>query len=104
LKVDYTHFINTLSPSEKLQQLKMLDQLNPALKLILEQELQSGNTILSVNKGWPEDDSVSVYLKKTFSKTYSHLDIEYEEINDPHYGKELYASKQYPKHLLISAV
>jgi hypothetical protein len=81
----------------------MLNQLTSALRLILEQELQSGNTIISVTRGWPEDDSISVCLKNTFSKTYAHVDIEFQEINDAHYGKEQYATKQYPKHVLISA-
>jgi hypothetical protein len=103
MEIDYTHFINTLSPAEKLNQLKMLGELRPALTWVLQEELRFGNIILQVTKGWPEDDSISVSLKKSFSKKYNHPELEYQEINDAHYGKAQYASKGHPTHLLISS-
>lgn len=103
MEIDYTHFINTLSPAERLNQVKMLGELHPALTWVLQEELRCGNFILQVTKGWPEDDSISVSLKKSFAKTYSNPEIEYQEINDAHYGKAQYASKDRPTHLLICA-
>lgn len=101
LRINHTHLISTWTPAEKLAQLKILDELNVALKLILEQEVQAGNIILRVTRGWPEDDSVIVSLHKPFSKVYEYADIEYQEIDDLHYGRAQYVSKHNPSHALL---
>jgi hypothetical protein len=103
MEIDHTHFINTLSPAEKLNYLKWVGSLNAGLKLILEQELQLGNSIASVTTSWPEEGSICVCLKKSFTKLYSLKETEYQEINDLHYGKAQYVSLPSPKHLLMCA-
>ena len=40
--------------------------------------------------GWPQNNSIIVFLKNPFIKLYNIEDIEYRYIGDPHYWKEQY--------------
>lgn len=77
------NYLNLEEAKEKLQ---------PALKEILEAELKAGNTFKEACTGWPDDETLQVFLRKPF-KTPIRKDIpgvEYREVNDPHYWKSEY--------------
>lgn len=65
-------------------------EVSPSIKLILEQELALGNTIIETNEGWPKEKSTFILLKNPFHKKYSLLNLKFRELNDPHYWKEEY--------------
>lgn len=57
---------------------------------ILNQEIELGNEIIETSKGWPDDKTIIVFLKKPFKRKYSFEDVEYRDINDPHYWRAEY--------------
>ena len=73
-----------------------IDSFSPKLKEILTQEIKFGNSIKETAMGWPQNNSIIVFLKNPFIKLYNIEDIEYRYIGDPHYWKEQYFdSKKY---------
>ncbi|QHT71244.1 GNAT family N-acetyltransferase [Rhodocytophaga rosea] len=81
---------------------KYLNDLHPDLKPILEAEIAPGNEVSSASVGWPKPDSILVSMKKPFilkHEKYS-ANVEYNELNDPHYWKAEYATLD-PVHLIV---
>ena len=71
----------------------LLQGLSPQLQCILDAELVAGNSIAEVSS-WPPKCSLLIILKHPFH--CSHLlpdDVEYFEINDPHYWKSEFRYK-----------
>ncbi|WMI66591.1 hypothetical protein RBH94_05370 [Aestuariibaculum sp. YM273] len=68
-------------------------EITPSIAEILNAELNLGNSIVEINKGWPEKDSVLIILEKPFHKNYKIPDLIFLSINDPHYWKEEYTHK-----------
>ena len=62
-----------------------LDKFSTTLKGILDAELKLGNTVAETGEGWPTDNGIIVFLRVPFKGRYSMQQIEFREINDPHY-------------------
>lgn len=76
-----------------------IDSFNKALTSILEFELRKGNSIEETSFGWPDDNTIIIFLKKPFFGSYDMDFIEYRELNDPHWCKAEYFSHK-DKHVL----
>ncbi|MGY6648094.1 hypothetical protein [Wenyingzhuangia sp. IMCC45574] len=71
--------------------MKTLDfEISQSIETILKAEITKGNRIVESSKGWPEKESTLVILERPFHKKYNLENLEYLEINDPHYWKEQY--------------
>ena len=68
-------------------------EISPLIEKTLKSELNKGNSIAESSKGWPERKSTLIILKLPFLKKYNLENIEYKEINNPHYRKEEYYDK-----------
>lgn len=72
--------------------MKKLDfEISQLIETILKAEIAQGNRIVESSKGWPEKESTLIILERPFHKKYSIDNLEYREINDPHYWKEEYS-------------
>lgn len=78
-----------------------LAELAHELRVLLEDELASGNKFVETNRGWPSPDSIFVMLAKPFMKRPDELPsgVVYREINDTHYWKAEY-EQQEKRHVL----
>ncbi len=72
---------------------KHIDEFSDTLKIILSSEIKYGNEIVETSKGWPDNDSIIIFLKKPFLKTYQAKNVEYRDVNDRHYWKAEYMDK-----------
>ncbi len=63
------------------------------LTKILNQEIELGNKIVETSTGWSEENTIIVFLGKPFKADYEFENIEYRDINDPHYWKAEYYDK-----------
>lgn len=71
--------------------MKTLDfEISQSIEKILKAEITNGNRIVESSKGWPEKESTLIILERPFHKKYNIENLEYREINDPHYWKEEY--------------
>ncbi|EHQ30064.1 hypothetical protein [Mucilaginibacter paludis] len=70
-----------------------IDNLKGKLNEILRSELLLGNEIIETAKGWPNEKTIMIFLKMPFRRNYILNDIEYRDINDPHYWKAEYFDK-----------
>jgi hypothetical protein len=82
----------------------MIDQndilkFSDSLKIILDKELEKGDEVVETSNGWPDKNSIIIFLKGPFILTHKIESIEYREINDPHYWKAEYYDKN-KKHIL----
>ncbi|MBK1877086.1 hypothetical protein [Pelagicoccus mobilis] len=98
MKFDSSHFKATASMVD--QMIALLDEFAPELKAILQAEIKEGNKISEVSKGWPETNSIFVQTSRPFKKRYDEPKIEYKNLNDPHYWKEEYTTKN-KRNLLV---
>ncbi len=71
-----------------------IDNFSSTLTKILVSEIMNGNEIVETSKGWPNANTIIVYLKKPFIDNYEIDNIEYRNINDPHYWKAEYFDNQ----------
>ena len=76
-----------------------IDQFSSVLREILNNELALGNEITETAQGWPQSESIIIFLAQPFKAEYALENTEYREINDPHYWKAEYEDKL-TKHLL----
>ena len=67
-----------------------IDNFSLTLTKLLNQELELGNKIAETSKGFPEKETIIIFLEKPFKLTYKFDNIEYRNIDDPHYWKEEY--------------
>ena len=67
-----------------------IDNFNPTLLKILNNEMSLGNTIVETSEGWPKKESVIIILKLPFIENYKIESVEYREINDIRYWKAEY--------------
>ncbi len=67
-----------------------IENFSKSLKSILEEELKMGNEFFETSKGWPEENSIMIILKKPFLNTYELDHVNYKDVNDPHYWKAEY--------------
>ena len=67
-----------------------IDSFSLTLAKLLNRELELGNEIVETSKGWPEEDTIIIFLDKPFKVIHSFDNIEYRNINDPHYWKAEY--------------
>lgn len=67
-----------------------IDNFSPTLIKILKQEIRLGNEIVETSKGWPEEETIMIFLKKPFIGNYELENTEYRNIDDPHYWKAAY--------------
>lgn len=80
---------------------KIIENFTGELKNILELELMEGNRIFKTYQGdWPLPDSTMIILEKPFKSPikYNLKNIEFCNINEPHYWKSHYfdcENKQY---------
>ena len=74
--------------------MKALDfEISQSIKAILNSEIAQGNRVVESSKGWPEKESTLIILEKPFHEKYGIDNLEYRDINDPHYWKEEYNDK-----------
>ena len=77
-----------------------MNELRPELQAILDLELQAGNLVFQVSRGWPDPGSIFITLSLPFHRTYELKDpVQYCEPNDPHYWKADYSCGK-PIHVL----
>jgi hypothetical protein len=76
-----------------------IDNFSLTLTKILKQELKLGNKIVETSKGWPDNDTIIIFLGEPFKTTYDIDNIEYRNIDDPHYWKAEYFDTS-TKHVL----
>lgn len=76
-----------------------IQNFSKVLNEILESELKAGNEIVETSEGWPEKKTIMVFLGRPFLKEYHKLNVEFREINDPHWWKSEYFDKS-SKHIL----
>lgn len=67
-----------------------IDNFSWTLTKILNQEIELGNEIVETSKGWPDENTIIILLKKPFTTEYQLDNIEYRNIEDPHYWKAEY--------------
>jgi hypothetical protein len=67
-----------------------IDNFSLTLTKLLNQELELGNKIAETSKGFPDKETIIIILEKPFKLTYKFDNIEYRNIDDPHYWKEEY--------------
>ena len=60
------------------------------LTKILNREIELGNEIVETSKGWPDQNTIIIFLKKPFIDEYKIKNTEYRNIDDPHYWKAEY--------------
>ena len=80
---------------------KHLAALAQALRVLLEDELSSGNRVVETHYGWPEKDSIVVLLERPFTRKPDPLPdgVVFREVNDPHWWKAEY-EHQGTRHIL----
>jgi hypothetical protein len=74
-------------------------RLSPLIEEILKEEISLGNNIVESSNGWPERESTFILLEKPFRKRYEISNLEYLNLNDPHYWKEEYTDLKYKQTL-----
>jgi RimJ/RimL family protein N-acetyltransferase len=81
---------------------RVLVQLTPSLRTLLDAELTGGNEIAETGTGRPDADSVFVRLRRPFCARPKSLPagVDYQELNDPHWWHAEYHSRN-PRHLLV---
>jgi len=67
-----------------------IDGFSKNLTGILNAELKLGNKVVETSKGWPNENTIIVFLKFPFFADYSVDGIEFRDINDIHYWKSEY--------------
>ncbi|MDH7462158.1 hypothetical protein QEG73_12745 [Chitinophagaceae bacterium 26-R-25] len=78
---------------------KHIHDFSSTLSKILNRELELGNEIVETSKGWPEETTIIILLKKPFINKYESENVEYRIINDPHYWNAEYLDRS-NKHVL----
>lgn len=76
-----------------------IENLSSMLRKILLKELELGNEIVETSQGWPDKNTIIIFLKKPFIDEYSLDNTVYKNIDDPHYWKEEYFD-QITKHII----
>ena len=71
-----------------------IEILSSPLKEILNTELILGNSVIETSIGWPGAKSLIIFLEKPFHRIYNVPNIDFTEINDPHYWKSQYFDSQ----------
>jgi len=71
-----------------------IENFSKPLTGILENELHLGNEIVETSGGWPSPNSIVIFLKKPFLRDYALEDLEFREVNDPHWWKSEYVDKK----------
>jgi hypothetical protein len=71
-----------------------IENFSRPLTEILKKEIQSGNEIVETSSGWPSPNSIIIFLRKPFLEQYLKEDIEFREVNDPHWWKSEYFDKK----------
>ena len=74
---------------------KHIEQLEGHLMKILQSELADGNKVVETAAGWPTLETIIVFLEKPFQNSYDteNNEVDYFEVNDPHYWKAEYRNK-----------
>jgi hypothetical protein len=70
-----------------------IDHFSTTLTKILEREIRLGNQIVETSKGWPKEETIIIFLRKPFIDNYKNDNIEYRNMDDPHYWKAAYFDK-----------
>ena len=76
-----------------------IDNFSLTLKEILNREIDLGNEIIETSKGWPDGNAIIIFLKNPFVNEYEIINVEYRNIDDPHYWKAEYFDSS-TKHIL----
>lgn len=76
-----------------------IDNFSSTLTAILTQEIKLGNEIVETSKGWPEEKTIIIFLKKPFLEEYLLENVEFRNVDDPHYWKAEYFDYS-TKHIL----
>ena len=80
---------------------KIIDRLSEVLKNILEAELKAGNKVIETfeckeGDSFPEPNAIMVFLLKPFMTPIQRniTDVDFRNVNDPHYWKAEYNDKK----------
>ena len=76
-----------------------IDNFSLILTKILNQEVELGNEIAETSKGWPDEKTIIIFLKRPFKDKYTFENVEYRNVDDPHYWKAEYVDHT-TKHVL----
>lgn len=76
-----------------------IDNYSSTLAEILNQEVELGNEIVETSKGWPDEKTIIIFLKKPFIDEYRFENVEYRNVDDLHYLKAEYVDHS-TKHVL----
>jgi hypothetical protein len=67
-----------------------IDDFSATLTEILNQEVVLGNQIVETSKGWPDEKTIIIFLKRPFLEKYKFENVEFRNVDDPHYWKAEY--------------
>lgn len=76
-----------------------IDNYSTTLTKILNQEFELGNEIAETSKGWPDEKTIIIFLKKPFMSKYTFENVEYRNVDDTHLWKAEYVD-HLTKHVL----
>ena len=76
-----------------------IDDFSSTLKKILTQEVELGNEIIETSIGWPDEKTIIIFLKRPFLEHYTFENVEFRNVDDPHYWKAEYVDHS-TKHVL----
>lgn len=98
--INESSFISTLLPKQKIAYLKKLNNFDPKLLLILNDEVKQGNKILNVSD--LSDDTMVVLLSHPFKRRYQANGFQFESSNNLHDGGDSYSTHQLKSHTLTA--
>nr|WP_288837567.1 hypothetical protein [uncultured Flavobacterium sp.] len=70
-----------------------IDNFSAFLTKILNREIELGNSIAETSSGWPEEETIIVFLQQPFKGEYEFESVQYRSIDDPHYWKAEYIDR-----------
>ncbi len=76
-----------------------IDTFSLILTKILNQEVELGNEIVETSKGWPCEKTIIIILERPFMTHNTFENVEYRNVDDPHYWKAEYVDHS-TKHVL----
>lgn len=98
--INESSFISTLLPKQKIAYLKLLDKFDAKLLLILLEEVNQGNKILSVSD--LSDGTMVVLLSNPFKRKYETDGLQFGSSTNPHDSGDYYSTAQPKLHTLTA--
>lgn len=72
----------------------LIRSLHPALRAIVEREVEAGNGIRDISTGWPKPTSIVVAMQAAFLLKHGAPGVVHHTIKDPHYWYAEYSNDE----------